>query len=192
VLPNPLIPGFNPDPSVVRVDGVYYLVTSTFEYLPGIPVYRSTDLHTWEQIGNVATRPEQVGVGGVATGGGVWAPTIRFHDGLFHVIVTIAMSRRGCVVFTATDPAGPWSDGTTIEGIDGIDPDLSWDDEGTACITFSGLVTHGEGAGAHHGIQQVRVDLTAGRALEEPRSLWSGTGLKFPEAPHLYRRGEQW
>ena len=54
--PNPLIPGFNPDPSIVRVDGVYYLVTSTFEYLPGIPVYRSTDLVEWTQIGNVATR----------------------------------------------------------------------------------------------------------------------------------------
>ena len=56
----PLIPGFNPDPSIVLVDGWYYLVTSTFEYLPGLPVYRSTDLVQWEHIGNVATRPEQV------------------------------------------------------------------------------------------------------------------------------------
>ena len=117
MLPNPLVPGFNPDPSVVRADGAYYLVTSTFEYLPGIPVYRSTDLVSWTQIGNVATRPEQVGVAGAPTGGGVWAPTIRYRDGVFHVIVTIAMSPRGCVVFTATDPAGPWSDGTTIEGV---------------------------------------------------------------------------
>jgi beta-xylosidase len=60
--PNPLIPGFSPDPSVVAAGGVYYLVTSTFEYLPGIPVYRSTDLVTWTLIGNVATRPEQAGV----------------------------------------------------------------------------------------------------------------------------------
>ncbi len=102
------------------------------------------------------------------------------------------MSPRGCVVFTAADPAGPWSDGTTIEGIDGIDPDLAWDDDGTAYVTFSGLYTSGERAGQHLGIQQVRVDLTAGKALEEPRSLWSGTGLKFPEAPHLYRRGGYW
>jgi hypothetical protein len=120
--PNPLIPGFSPDPSVVLVDGVYYLVTSTFEYLPGIPVYRSTDLVTWTHIGNVATRPEQAGVDGVATGGGVWAPTIRYQDGVFYVIVIIAMSPRGCVVFTATDPAGPWSDGITIDGVVGIDP----------------------------------------------------------------------
>jgi beta-xylosidase len=190
--PNPLIPGFNPDPSIVRGPDAYYLVTSTFEYLPGIPVYRSVDLVTWTHIGNVATRPEQAGVDHVPTGGGVWAPTIRYHDGVFYVIVTIAMGPRGCVVFTATDPAGPWSDGTTIEGVNGIDPDLAWDEDGTAYVTFSGLLLSGPELGAHKGIQQVRVDLTAGKALEEPRSLWSGTGLKFPEAPHLYHRDGHW
>jgi beta-xylosidase len=194
--PNPLIPGFNPDPSVVRVDGAYYLATSTFEYLPGIPIYRSTDLVDWTHIGNVATRPEQVAVANAPTGGGVWAPTIRYRDGVFYVIVTVAMSPRGCVVFTAADPAGPWSDGVTIEGVGGIDPDLAWDDDdtgaGTAYVTFSGLYTTGEQMGQHKGIQQVRVDLAAGKALEEPRSLWSGTGLKFPEAPHLYHRGDHW
>jgi xylan 1,4-beta-xylosidase len=190
--PNPLIPGFSPDPSVVLADGVYYLATSTFEYLPGIPVYRSTDLVTWAHIGNVVTRPEQAEVDKVTTGGGVWAPTIRYRDGVFYVIVTIAMSPRGCVVFTATDPAGPWSDGITIDGVVGIDPDLAWDDDGTAYVTFSGLHTSGEQMGQHLGIQQVKVDLTAGKALEPPRSLWSGTGLKFPEAPHLYQRGGSW
>jgi xylan 1,4-beta-xylosidase len=194
MLPNPLISGFNPDPSIVRADGAYYLVTSTFEYLPGIPVYRSTDLVSWTQIGNVATRPEQAAVGDVQTGGGVWAPTIRYREGVFYVIVTIAMSSRGCVVFTATDPAGPWSDGITIEGIGGIDPDLTWDDDGTAYVTFSGLYTNSsmEELVRHLGIQQVRVDIEAGKTLEEPRSLWSGTGLKFPEAPHVYRRGDDW
>ena len=192
MLPNPLLSGFNPDPSIVLADGAYHLVTSTFEYLPAIAVYRSTDLVTWAHIGNVATRPEQVGVDDVATGGGVWAPTIRHRDGVFYIIVTVAMSPRGCVVFTATDPAGPWSDGITIEGVDGMDPDLAWDDDGTAYVTFSGLYTRGEQMGQHLGIQQVRADLAAGKALEMPRSLWSGTGLKFPEAPHLYHRGGYW
>ena len=82
MLPNPLISGFNPDPSIVLADGAYYLVTSTFEYLPGIPVYRSTDLVAWTHIGNVATRPQQVSVDDVVTGGGVWAPTIRYRDGV--------------------------------------------------------------------------------------------------------------
>ena len=189
---NPLISGFNPDPSVVAVDDVYYLVTSTFEYLPAIPVYRSTDLENWQHIGNVATRPEQVMVGRVTTGMGVWAPTIRHRAGLFYVIVTVAGSPRGCVLFTAVNPTGPWSDGITIDGVDGIDPDLAWDDAGTAYVTFSGLTLSGPAAGTHQGIQQVRVDLEAGTALERPRLLWSGTGLKFPEAPHLYRRGEDW
>jgi xylan 1,4-beta-xylosidase len=192
MLPNPLIPGFNPDPSIVLADGAYYLVTSTFEYLPGIAVYRSTDLVTWAHIGNVATRPGQVSVDDAPTGGGVWAPTIRYRDGVFYVIVTIAMSPRGCVVFTAANPAGPWSDGITIDGVGGIDPDLAWDEDGTAYVTFSGLDTSGEQMGQHLGIQQVRVDLGAGKALEAPRSLWSGTGLKFPEAPHLYRHGDYW
>ncbi|CCH88399.1 Xylosidase/arabinosidase [Modestobacter italicus] len=187
--PNPLVPGFNPDPSIVLADDAYYLVTSTFEYLPGIPVYRSTDLAEWTQIGNVATRPEQLLIGDVPTGLGVWAPTIRYREGTFYVIVTVPMSPKGCVVYTATDPAGPWDDGTTIEGVSGIDPDLTWDDEGAAYVTFSGINFDG---GGHLGVQQVRADLTAGKALEEPRSLWSGTGLKFPEAPHLYHRGDWW
>jgi len=188
--PNPLVPGFHPDPSIVRVDGSYFLVTSTLEYLPGLPVYRSDDLVRWEHVGNVATRPEQVEVALVGAGMGVWAPTIRHHDGTFHVIVTIA-GPRGCVLFTATDPAGPWSDGLPIEGLTGIDPDLAWDDDGTAYVTYSGLDLTGAEIG-HQGIRQVRVDLDTGQATEAPRSLWSGTGLQFPEAPHLYRRGEHW
>ena len=180
---NPRLPGFNPDPSIVRVDGVYFLVTSTFEYLPGLPVYRSTDLVDWTQIGNVATRTEQVDLEKVPTPGGVWAPTIRYRDGVFYVIVTVMLGGRGCVVFTATDPAGPWSDGTPIPAVTGIDPDLAWDDEGTAYVTFAGFP---------NPIRQVRVDLTTGEALEEVRTLWEGTGRYAPEGPHLYQRGEHW
>jgi beta-xylosidase len=191
-LPNPIIPGFSPDPSVVRVGDAFYIVTSTFEYLPGLPVYRSTDLVTWDLIGNVAIREEQLGIAEAPSGLGVWAPTIRHHDGLFHVIVAIAAGDRGCVVFTAEDPAGPWSDGITIVGVGGIDPDLAWDEDGTAYVTYSGLILTGAEMGKHLGVQQVRVDLAAGTVLEEPRSLWSGTGLQFPEAPHVYRRGDDW
>jgi xylan 1,4-beta-xylosidase len=188
---NPLIPGFNPDPSVVLVDGTYYVVTSTFEYLPGIPVYSSTDFENWTQIGNVITRPEQGELEDVATGLGVWAPTIRHRNGVFYVIVTIA-GGRGCVVFSADRPEGPWSDGIVIEGVEGIDPDLAWDEDGTAIVTYSGLVMKGEDLGKHGGIRQVDVDLSTGEVLSGPRDLWSGTGLKFPEAPHLYRRGGYW
>ena len=194
---NPLLNGFHPDPSVVRVGDEWFLATSTFEYLPGIPIHRSRDFETWELIGHVATRPGQLAVEDVPTAGGAWAPTIRYRDGVFHLVITDAMG-RGMLHFTARDAAGPWSDGDLIlkqdgsGSIDGIDPDIAWGDDGTVYITFSGLLLGGEGAGQHLGIQQVRVDLDGHIALEEPRSVWSGTGGQFPEAPHLYAVDGRW
>lgn len=194
---NPLLNGFHPDPSVVAVDGTYYLATSSFEYLPGIPIHRSTDFETWELIGHVATRPGQLAVEDVPTAGGAWAPTIRHSDGVFHLVITDAMG-RGMLHFTATDPAGPWSDGDLIRkhdgsgSVDGIDPDIAWGDDGTVYITYSGLILGGQSQGQHLGIQQVKVDLDRHIALEEPRSLWSGTGGGFPEAPHLYAVDGRW
>ncbi|QLD11434.1 glycoside hydrolase family 43 protein [Microbacterium oleivorans] len=194
---NPLVNGFHPDPSVVRVDDVWYLATSTFEYLPGIPIHRSHDFETWELIGHVATRPGQLGVEDVPTAGGAWAPTLRHRDGVFHLVVSDAMG-RGMLHFTATDAAGPWSDGASIldvDGIrplDGIDPDIAWDHDGTVVITYSGLILDGPERGRHLGIQQARVDLDTHRATEPVRSIWSGTGGQFPEAPHLYAHEGRW
>ena len=180
---NPILTGFNPDPSIVSTPEGYYVATSSFEYLPALPVYHSKDLESWQLVGHVATREQQVQLADVPTPGGVWAPTLRFRNGVFYLIVSVFLGGRGCVLFTATDPAGPWSDGTVIEAVDGIDPDLAWDDEGIAYVTF-----------ARHpdAIQQVRVDLATGEALEKPRPLWSGSGLYSPEGPHLYRRGAWW
>jgi xylan 1,4-beta-xylosidase len=197
---NPLLNGFHPDPSVVKVGDEWFLATSTFEYVPGIPIHRSRDFETWELIGHVALDPERLGIEAVPTGGGAWAPTIRHHDGLFHLVITVAMG-RGMLHFTAADPAGPWSAGDVIldaageATLSGIDPDIAWDADGTAYVTFSGLLLSGDldpNAPTHLGIQQVRVDLGTHRALEEPRSLWSGTGLMFPEAPHLYEIDGSW
>ncbi|KAA9107693.1 glycoside hydrolase family 43 protein [Microbacterium rhizomatis] len=200
-LHNPVLNGFHPDPSVVRVGDEWFLATSSFEYLPGIPIHRSRDFENWELIGHVGATPEVFGIGDVPTSGGVWAPTIRYRDGLFHLVVTVAMG-RGMLHFTATDAAGPWSDGDVIlsadgaGSINGIDPDIAWADDGTAYITYSGLILTetpgGPSIGTHLGIQQVKVDLDDHIALEEPRSLWSGTGGQFPEAPHLYQVGATW
>lgn len=190
-LRNPTIPGFHPDPSIVRVGDDYYLACSSFEYLPGVPIFHSRDLSSWTLVGHVADRVGQLAVEDTPTLGGSWAPTLRHHDGLFWVAVTDAMG-RGVLMFTAKDPAGPWSDGTVIEGADGIDQDLAWDEDGTCYMTYSALHLTGPNRGAHGGIEQVRIDPVAGRVLEEPRSLWSGTGLMFPEAPHLYRIGGWW
>jgi xylan 1,4-beta-xylosidase len=191
--PNPLISGFYPDPSVVKVGSDYYLANSTFEYLPGIPVFQSTDLIGWKLIGHVVERPGQLASWDIPTNGGAWAPTIRHREGTFYVVVTDAMG-RGMLIFTAADPAGQWSDGTVVEGIHGIDPDLAWDDDGVAYITYSGLDTTSEQrmTGGHAGILQVTVDLATGQPLSAPQQLWSGTGLKFPEAPHLYSHDGYW
>jgi len=188
---NPAVPGFHPDPSVVRVGDDYYLACSSFEYFPGLPLFHSTDAEHWTPIGHVVTRPGQLAIEGVPTGGGAWAPTIRFHEGTFYITVADAMGRGG-LIFTATDPAGEWSDGTLMVGADGIDHDIAWDADGTCYVTYSGLLLEGEDFGKHLGIQQVRMDPTTGQALEEPRSLWSGTGKMFPEAPHLYEVDGTW
>ena len=189
-LPNPLIPGFNPDPSIVRVGKDYFLVTSTFEYRPGLPIYHSRDLLKWELVGHVITREGQLKDKGVATLGGAWAPTIRHHNGMFYVAVTDAMG-RGTVVFTTENATDEWSDGVEID-VDGIDPDLAWDENDVCYMSFSGLILKGEDVGSHKGIQQARIDLETGARLEEVRDIWSGTGLMFPEAPHLYQIDGWW
>ncbi|MEZ0448318.1 glycoside hydrolase family 43 protein [Cellulomonas sp. ICMP 17802] len=191
MLLNPAVSGFHPDPSVVRVGDDYYLACSSFEYFPGVPLFHSTDAEHWTPIGHVVTRPGQLAIEDVPTGGGAWAPTIRFHDGQFWLTVADAMGRGG-LIFTATDPAGEWSDGVVMVGADGIDHDITWDADGTCYVTYSGLLLTGPEFGTHLGIQQVRMDPTTGQALEAPRSLWSGTGLKFPEAPHLYEIDGTW
>jgi len=178
---NPVLAGFNPDPSIVRGADAWYLVTSTFEYLPALPIYRSTDLEHWNPVGHVVTRPEQLSLENAGTPGGVWAPTLRYRDGLYYAIVSVMFPAR-CVLFTATDPAGPWSEPIELPGVTGIDPDLAWDENGVAHVTYAGF---------GHPIRQVTVDLTTGAALTEPIDLWSGT-LYAPEGPHLYQRDGWW
>ena len=85
---NPIIPGFYPDPSICRVGEDYYLVNSSFEFFPGVPLWHSRDLFHWEQIGHVLTRDSQLPLQNCNTSGGIYAPTIRFRDGRFYMITT--------------------------------------------------------------------------------------------------------
>lgn len=177
---NPVIAGFHPDPSVCRVGGDYYLVCSSFEYFPGVPLFHSRDLMTWRQIGNVLDRPGQLPFGDdLPASAGVYAPTIRYHDGRFWVITTIT-GGAGNVLVTADDAGGPWSDPVRID-LPGIDPSLAWDEDGTCWCTVSGS-----------GLHLARIDPGTGRVLDGPWPLWSGTGMQYPEAPHLYRIGAWW
>ncbi|WP_158849689.1 glycoside hydrolase family 43 protein [Saccharothrix deserti] len=177
---NPVIAGFHPDPSVCRVGEDYYLVCSSFEYFPGVPIFHSRDLVHWTQIGNVLDRPEQLRLPlDSPSSAGVYAPTLRHHDGRFWLITT-NVSGDGNLLVTATDPAGPWSDPILLPDLPGIDPDLTWDSDGTCWCTIA-------------GVSQVRIDPHTGQVLGAPQRIWSGApGAKAPEAPHLYRIGEYW
>src|SRR5688572_28955523 len=86
---NPILPGFYPDPSICRARDAYFLVTSTFAYFPGIPIFKSTDLVNWKQVGHVLDRPSQLKAEGLFTSEGVFAPTINYHDGVFYVLNTL-------------------------------------------------------------------------------------------------------
>jgi len=188
---NPLIAGFHPDPSVLKVGDDYYLANSTFEYLPGIPIFHSTDCQNFELLTHVAVRDGQLGSDKAATGGGAWAPTIRFHEDTYWLVIPDMMGGRGNLLYTAKDPAGPWSDGIVMDVL-GIDPDIAWDDEGTCYVTMSGFILNDLGELNHLGITQVTLDTDTGKAISDVRRLWSGTGGMFPEAPHLYHVGDWW
>jgi len=181
VFANPVIAGMHPDPSICRVGEDYYLACSSFEYFPGVPIFHSRDLVHWEQIGNALERPSQLFLPTtMPSSAGVYAPTLRHHDGRFWLITTNVASGGGTMMFTAADPAGPWSEPIRVPGIGGIDPDLAWDEQGRCWCTYA-------------GIEQVRLDPATGQTLGSPRRLWSGDpGAQAPEAPHLYQVGGHW
>jgi len=123
---NPILKGFYPDPSIVRVGADYYLINSTFSYFPGIPVMHSKDLKNWKQIGNVIDRPSQMDFMGERMTRGLFAPAISYYKGVFYVTCT-DIDHDGNFVVTATNPAGPWSDPVKIPQVRGIDPSIYFD-----------------------------------------------------------------
>ena len=128
---NPILAGFYPDPSITRAGDDYYLVTSSFSYFPGIPIFRSRDLVHWKQIGHVLDRPTQLALDGRGISEGIYAPSIRYHAGSFYLITTCSYC-GGNFIVTATNPAGPWSEPIWLRDVDGIDPSMFFDDDGRA------------------------------------------------------------
>ena len=173
VYQNPIIPGFFPDPSICRVGDDYYLVNSSFEFFPGVPLWHSKDLANWEQIGYVLTRESQLPLGNAWTSGGIYAPTIRYHDGRFYMITTNCGGGGNFYVWT-DDIYGEWSDPVWIDQ-GGIDPSLFWDDDGKVYYIGSGM-------------SQFQIDLATGKKLSETRQIWTGTGGRCPEGPHMYKK----
>ncbi|MFI2485502.1 family 43 glycosylhydrolase [Promicromonospora kroppenstedtii] len=189
LVPNPVLPGCHPDPSVCRVGEDYFMVTSTFAYHPGIPVHHSRDLVTWRLVGHVLTGASWLPLDGSQVADGVWAPTIRHHDGVFYVVFTVARDRQGAATYltTASDPAGPWQVPVPLEA-DGIDPSLFFDHDGRAWFTAARDAT-AQGATGPGEIWLRELDLATLELTGPERVLWHGAvGGAWVEAPHIYER----
>lgn len=175
---NPILSGFHADPSMCRVGDDYYMVHSTFEYFPGVPVYHSRDLVNWRLIGHCLTRKSQLNLDRIRSSQGIFAPTIRHHNGTFYMITT-HVGGAGNFYVTATNPAGPWTDPVWLDR-SGIDPSLFFDEDGKVYYT-----RQVDGERGYSGQQEL--NLQTGK-LEGPlRQLWRGTGGVWPEGPHLYK-----
>lgn len=176
---NPVVKGFYPDPSVCRANGKYYMVCSSFQYFPAIPLFESEDLVNWNQLGHVLTRESQVMLDGVASSGGVFAATIRFHQGRFYVVTTNNSTQENFFVY-ADDIHGPWSEPVRVDQ-GGIDPSLYFEN-GHTYFMSNGLDDQGQ-----PGIAQCEIDPCTGQKRSPSRSIWQGTGGRFLESPHLYK-----
>ncbi|MCI3918839.1 glycoside hydrolase family 43 protein [Paenibacillus sp. TRM 82003] len=184
---NPILPGFYPDPSICRAGEDYYLVTSSFAYFPGVPIFHSRDLVNWKQIGHVLDRPSQLPLDGQGVSRGIFAPTIRYHDGVFYMITT-NVEEGGNFVVTATDPAGPWSDPYYLN-TPGIDPSLFFDDDGKVYYHGTRPAPEGEKYSGNWEVYLQEFSLDSMTLVGEPVGLWRGAlrDVIWPEGPHIYK-----
>ena len=199
VFKNPILAGGYPDPSICKVGDTFYLVNSSFEYFPGLPIHKSTDLINWELIGHGLHRESQasstVNLVDVQSNGGIHAPTIRYNKGVYYIISTnvyydAEKNKANMVNFiiTANNPAGPWSDPVHIEGAPGIDPDLFFDDDGRVWYVGNQAPENpsfdGEGE-----IWLQELDLNEYNLIGERHLLWRGAcGGVWAEGPHMYKK----
>lgn len=178
---NPIVKGFYPDPSVCEADGIFYLACSSFQYFPGVPLFQSTDLVNWTPIGHALTRKSQVMLEKVNSSGGVFAPTLRFHEGRFYMVTNNNTTQENFYVYT-DDIHGEWSDPIIVDQ-DGIDPSLLFDD-GHVYFISNGADEHGVGS-----VIQCEIDICTGHKLTPSKPIWQGSGGRYLESPHMYRIG---
>lgn len=189
---NPILAGFYPDPSICRVGDDYYIVTSTFAYFPGLPVFHSTDLVNWKQIGHAMDRNEQLDQSNAGVSRGLFAPTIRYRNGTFYIICTL-IDKKGNFIITAKDPAGPWSNPIWLPEVQGIDPSIFFDDDGKMYITYNNDAPERKPLyDGHRTIRNIEYDLVQQKTVGKEVILVNG-GVdisKKPiwiEAPHIYK-----
>ncbi|MET8354505.1 glycoside hydrolase family 43 protein [Micromonospora sp. NPDC005206] len=188
---NPVLAGFHPDPSILRVDDDYYLATSTFEWYPGVRVHHSRDLVHWRTLDGIITDRRLLDLRGCGDSNGVWAPDLTYHDGEFHLVYSdVASFASGYwdpqnYLVTAPDIAGPWSDPVQLHGR-GFDAALFHDDDGTTWL-LSMSADWRPGRDRFGGIEIQQYDRMARALVGRPRLLFTGTPVGMTEGPHLYR-----
>ncbi|MBD5780676.1 glycoside hydrolase family 43 protein [Pelagicoccus sp. NFK12] len=191
---NPILAGFYPDPSSCRVGDDFYATTSSFAFYPGLPIFHSTDLVNWKQIGHALDRPSQLtGTEGLRSSQAIFAPTIRHHDGVFYLITTSVYGINNFYV-TATDPAGPWSDPIPLPWIDGIDPSLFFDEDGRVWLTHNGPPPNNDSLyEGHRAVWLWEIDLETNQPIGEGKIIING-GVDLSqkpvwiEAPHIFKK----
>jgi len=190
---NPILAGFYPDPTICRVGDKFYLVNSSFCYFPGLPISESTDLVHWKQIGNIINRTEQADFGNSRLSGGMYAPTIRYNKGTFYVICT-NVSGVGNFIVTAKNPAGPWSNPIVLPEVNGIDPDIFFDEDGKVYITHNGPPPNNISVhDGHRAIYMLEYDLEKQKTTTAPKLVINGgTDMSVKpvwiEGPHVFKK----
>ncbi|MBN1761164.1 MAG: glycoside hydrolase family 43 protein [Chitinispirillaceae bacterium] len=176
---NPIITGMNPDPSICCAGDDYYLVTSTFEYFPGLPIYQSKDLVHWKLIGHALSRASNNPLMGCESStGGQYAATIRYHEGTFYVTGTNygGQGSQGMFYVTAANPAGPWSEPHWI-GKWYVDPSIS----------FEGSTMYYLSPDNQTSFLLGTISPAVGKFITEMKKIADGLGGSSPEGPHLYK-----
>lgn len=180
---NPIIRGFYPDPSICEAEGKYYIACSSFQFFPGVPIFESEDLINWKQVANALTRTSQVELHQIPSSGGVFAPTLRYHDGTFYMVTNNNTFGKNFYI-TTTDICGEWSEPIFVDQ-EGIDPSLLFDDDGKVYFTSNGPDENGKAC-----ILQCEIDIKTGEKLTDSTPVWSGSGGRYIESPHLYHIGD--
>jgi xylan 1,4-beta-xylosidase len=188
---NPVLAGFFPDPSITRNGDDYYMTVSSFTYTPGLPILHSRDLVNWQIVGYALTRESQLQMHDLQVSRGIFAPTLRYHNGTYYLITTV-VDRGGNFILTATDPAGPWSDPIWLPEVIGIDPDIFFDDDGKVYIAHNGDPVESLYEG-HKAIWLWQYDPVRQQIVPDSQQLLVNGGVDLStkpiwiEAPHLYK-----
>ncbi|WP_246143973.1 glycoside hydrolase family 43 protein [Actinacidiphila oryziradicis] len=191
IIHNPVLSGFHPDPSILRVGPDYYLATSTFEWMPGVTLHHSTDLLRWEPLGGALGTTRLLDMVGTVDSGGVWAPCLSYADGLFHLVYTHMVHNVGPYrdlrnyVVTSPSPTGPWSDPVPLHNR-GFDPSFFHEDGRTWLLAMQH--DHRPGRDSFAGITLQEWSREHRRLIGPVRRILGGTGRGCTEGPHLYRR----